>query len=691
MSDRMLSREEIMGGGLSARRAGTTVQAIRSRTAAAVAKSRRPIGGFVGSRTANAREQEFLAALAAGRDLRGKPRIQDLERHADAWESMAPSDPGLRVAVARQLLAGETVTRDRIPRMRRVLGLDELELGDVYAARLPVRERWRWIEERIGGRLERLPPFWTAFALTLTECVGAGILAIPVAMAGIGPLGSVILLAVFGLVNVVTVAALVEAITRTGSLRYGTAYFDRLVGDHLGKLGAGMMGAALFALDATVLLVALIGFAAVLEGVTGVPMELWAAVLFAVNLVLLRREKMDATIASAIVIAAVNIVLIVTLSALAMGHLRAPNFDYVKVPLLDGRPVDTDALALIFGVVLLALFGHTSAANGAKVVLQRDPSGRSLLWGNVVAMLCATVLYALTAFAFTGALNRGTLEGGAGTVLEPLAARAGPLVDVLGSLFAVLAIGLGSVYACLGLYNQVTEWRPQADPDRRFIVGSAVPCALFALMLWLTLTGRDSLEEPLGYVGTLTAPLLGGIFPMLLVVAARRRGELVPGAAPGFIGHPATAVLLGGLFLGGVVLHAVVIWDASLAQAAAAAVAVGMLAVLIVSWRRGAFRPRAVIELRREPERDLGYLGVTVAGRAVDFPIDLDGREAAMGPFESFSRLREATVQFPPDTPEEIAVWPHHVSADGESSVVPAAVANGDGRVVITLEKGGSP
>jgi hypothetical protein len=262
-------------------------------------------------------------------------------------------------------------------------------------------------------------------------------------------------------------------------------------------------------------------------------------------------------------------------------------------------------------------------------------------------------------------------------------------VDVLGSVFAVLAIGMCSVYATLGLYNQVVEWRPQADRDRRFWVGASCPIALFVLVMWLIATGRESFSEPLGYVGTLTAPLLGGVFPMLLVVAARRRGELVPATAPGFIGHPVMAVVIVALFLGGVALHAAVIWDVPVAQAAAAAVTIGMVVAVVVAWRRGAFRPRTVIELRREPERDLGYLGVTVAGRAVKLPIELDGRAAAAGSFESFSRLNAAVVQLPPDAPSELAVWPHRVTPDGESSEVLASVENGDGRVVITIDRGG--
>lgn len=695
MPERLISRDDILGG-MPARRAGTVLHAIRSRTASLVARSRRPIAGYVGERTAAAREQEFLAALATGRDLPRKPTIQALERYAQEWEPLVPADPALRAAIAKLLADDEAFTADRVPRLRSALGLDQpavqeaferaqrVPLHTIYATSLPARERLRWRTARLGERLERTPPFWTAFALTLTECVGAGILALPVAMAGIGPLGSVIVLVAFGLVNIITVAALVEAITRTGSMRYGTAYFDRLVRDHLGQLGAGTMAVALFALNAAVLLVALIGFGSVLESTTGVPVWIWASLLFAANLWLLRHEGMDATIASALVIGAVNIALIVALSLLAVGHLRSGNFEQVNVPLLDGRPVDTEVLALIFGVVLLAFFGHTSAANSAKVVLERDPTGRALLWGNVAALLVATVLYSLTALAFTGAVDRAALEGSVGTALEPLAEEVGVAADVLGSIFAVLAIGMGSVYACLGLYNQVVEWRPNPNAARRFAEGAAIPVALFALMLWMLATGRESFAEPLGYVGTLTAPLLGGIFPMLLVSASRRRGELVPGTAPRFLGTPVTAVGIGVLFFAGVVLHGTLIWDRPLIQMAALVVAGGMLAVAFVAWRGGAFRPRSVIELRREPERDLGHLGVTVAGAAAEPPVTLDGQPAHAGRFERFSALRHATVDLPAGAPDEIAVWMHRVTPDGQSTDVPAAVDIAGRRIGIT-------
>ncbi len=700
MPEPLLSREDVLGG-MPARRAGLALHAIRSRTASLVARSRRSLAGYVGEHTAAAREQEFMAALATGRDLTRKPTVQELERYAEEWASLVPDDPALRAAIAKLLGDAEALPADRIPRLRAVLGLDEpavqraferaqgAPIESIYARSLPLRERLRWRTARLAERLERMPPFWTAFAMTLTECVGAGVLALPVAMAGIGPLGAVVLLAVFGAINIVTIAALVETITRTGSMRYGTAYLDRLVSDHLGRFGAGMMGVSVFALQGAVLLVTLIGFGAVLESSTGVPPWLWATVLFTANLWLLRREHMDATVASALVIGAVNIVLLLALSALALTHLRSGNFEQVNVPLLDGRPVDTDVLVLIFGVVLLAFFGHTAATSSAKVVLPRDPSGRALLLGTVAALLAATALYSLTVLAFTGALAPSALEGSNGTALEPLADRVGPAADVLGSMFAVLAIGMGSVYACLGLYSQVIEWRPHRDANRRFVEGAAIPIALFALVLWLLATDRESFSKPLGYVGTLTAPLLGGIFPMLLIVASRRRGELVPGTAPRLIGHPVTAVAIGALFLSGVVLHGVLIWDQPPARVAALAVAGGMAAVAVIALRRGAFRPRAVIELRREPERDLGYLGVTVAGAAGTAMVELDGRPATPGHFEHFSQLGSASVVLPEDAPDEVSVWAHGVSPDGQSTDVPATVEVAGHHISITRQRGG--
>jgi transmembrane amino acid transporter len=333
MTEQLLSRDEVLGG-LPARRAATVLHAIRARTAASVARSRRPLGGYVSERVAAQRESEFLAALASGRDAHAKPSVQDLERYASDWETLVPSQPALRAAIADRLGTEERLVKDWVPRLRAALGLDEQATRDayeratqrpldaIYVARSRVTERLAWRRSAVAERLERIPPFWIAFALTLTECVGAGILALPVAMAGIGPLGAVILIAVFGAVNVLTVSALAESITRTGAMRYGTAYFGRLVGEYFGQWGVLLLSLSVFVLNAAMLIVALIGFGAVLGSLVGLPLWLWATVLFLADLALLARERLDGTIASAVVVGAVNIALILALSAVALAQLQ---------------------------------------------------------------------------------------------------------------------------------------------------------------------------------------------------------------------------------------------------------------------------------------------------------------------------------------------------------------------------------
>jgi len=86
-------------------------------------------------------------------------------------------------------------------------------LANIYDARL----RWAWAA--LAAWLEDLPPFWRAYALTLTETVGATILALPIAVAAIGPLAGVAILIVLGIVNVLTIACMAEAVSRSGNLR----------------------------------------------------------------------------------------------------------------------------------------------------------------------------------------------------------------------------------------------------------------------------------------------------------------------------------------------------------------------------------------------------------------------------------------------------------------------------------------
>ena len=76
----------------------------------------------------------------------------------------------------------------------------------------------------------------------------------------------------------------------------------------------------------------------------------------------------------------------------------------VQLPFTGGRSFDSSILTLIFGVIMAAYFGHISTGNCARIVLQRDPSGRSLIQGNVAALVVALLIYSVWVITVNGAV-----------------------------------------------------------------------------------------------------------------------------------------------------------------------------------------------------------------------------------------------------------------------------------------------
>jgi len=467
----LFSREELLGG-LPAKRASTLLFAIESRTAHLVAQSKQVMERFLTAEAAENRELVFLEALSLGRELPLSPTIRDLERYALQWASLVPDNPRMRATIAHLLGQKYEFTYQAVPGIRSVLGLDEETvqgayqrlyrepLKTIFVSQVKLADRLQWAWTGLSRWLETLPPFWTAFALTLTETVGAGILALPIALARVGPLAGVIFLVVFGLVNILTIAFMAEAITRSGTIRYGSAFIGRAVADYLGRPGAFILTLGLFIICSLALVAYYIGFSSTLASATRIPAEVWIGLLFLIGLYFVRRESLNATVASALVIGAINIGLILILSLLAFTHAQTTNLLYVNVPFLGGRPFDPSILQLVFGVVLSAYFGHLSVSNCAQVVLQRDPSGRSLIWGAMTAQAAALVLYCIWVLAINGAIEPQVLAGESGTALIPLAAQIGPIVYVFGTVFVILGMGMASIHFSLGLFNLTREWLP---------------------------------------------------------------------------------------------------------------------------------------------------------------------------------------------------------------------------------------
>ena len=471
----LFDRERLLGG-LPARRANTLLFLIESRTARLAAQSRVVMQRFITSDSAQARELEFIEAFALGREPPVRPTVQELERYAPQWASLVAHNPRVQAALARRMSEKYGLVRGRVDGVAAALGLGDARvaaafeslydrpLSNIYVQRPGLRERARWTRAALAARLENMSPFWTAYSLTLTETVGSTIVALPIAVAAIGPLPAVGILVLLGLLNVLTVAFMADALTRSGTIRYGNAYIGRVVSDLLGRPGAlvltiGLVGICLMGMQADY-----IGVSATLTDVTGVPAVGFVALLFCVELLYLRRGSIDATVTSALVVGAVNITLILAICALAFAHADASNLGYVELPFVGDAGFDRSSLALVFGVTFTAFFGHLSVSNCARVVLARDPGGRTLVRGVVGAQLTAVVLYVVFVVAVAGAVSPDVLAAEAGTALSPLADEAGALVLALGGVLVVLGMGMASIHSALALFYLVRERLPSLAP-----------------------------------------------------------------------------------------------------------------------------------------------------------------------------------------------------------------------------------
>ncbi|MEM7024550.1 MAG: aromatic amino acid transport family protein [Pseudomonadota bacterium] len=467
-----ISREEVLGGllgGRSIRQANSVFLMIEARTAQLVAEQRSVNTPFM---TAAAREERnliYLQAIAASEAPPRRPTIQDYERMAVRCADLVPDNPAVRAALAKKFGEEFSFTKQRVPRLAAVLGLADDEvisafdrqygvpLESIFAADTPALEQARWMWLRINEWLEGLSPFWTAFALTVTETIGAGTLALPIALATVGPLAAAVLLLLLGLFNLATVGFMAEASARDGALRYGSSFVGQLVGNFLGPFANLVLRLCLFFYCCAVLVAFYTGFSATLGEVSGLPDPIWIAVIFAAGVFLIVRKTLIGTVASALLIGFVNISILILLSFVALAYARWDNLTNVTAVPFIGEGFDISVLQLVFGVAMVSYFGHLSISNCAQAVLRREPDGRSLKRGTMAATAVAIAVYALWCVAIGSAVEPDRLANEPGTALGPLAETIGPGVLVLGTIFVMLGLGMGSIHYSLGIFNMARE------------------------------------------------------------------------------------------------------------------------------------------------------------------------------------------------------------------------------------------
>jgi len=297
------------------------------------------------------------------------------------------------------------------------------------------------------------------------------------------------------------------------------------------------------------------------------------------------------------------------------------------------------------------------------------------LLGNVSAMSVAILLNCLWVIVVNGTLPSSALLRESGTAIHLLAEEVGPLVNVIGVLFVVLGMGMGSIHAALAVMYQVREWLPVGR------AATAIPVILIFGLGELLILADVSFADPIGVLGVLAYSVLGGMLPALLLLASRRKGEYVPALALRLAGHPLVVAGLYVLFATSFVAHGLVIWSDPLQRLAALGVGAALVVLTVLITRRGAFTRRVVVELRVEPDVDrLDPLVVNITD---------SGRAATATVHRAQTGLGGVRLELASTLARQLKVWTHRLTPTGDSDGLPAHVEVRDGRDLRVFDQHG--
>jgi hypothetical protein len=227
----------------------------------------------------------------------------------------------------------------------------------------------------VADCFENLPAFWAVFALILVETIGEGVLAIPIAVAKIGPLAGVGVLLVIGIVNTITILSIAEASARNGSIRYGVAYLGHVVQDYLGKSWAFVLVVAVTVIQILALISYYVGFATTMAEATRLPAAAWAGAIFLVCFYFLMRGSFASAIGFVFLIGGLNVATVVVLLLMTIPHIQPDHLAFSSWT--SAGAFDPSWLQLVFGVIFSAYLGHLGVANSAQFALRRDSSARA--------------------------------------------------------------------------------------------------------------------------------------------------------------------------------------------------------------------------------------------------------------------------------------------------------------------------
>jgi hypothetical protein len=179
-------------------------------------------------------------------------------------------------------------------------------------------------------------------------------------------------------------------------------------------------------------------------------------------------------------------------------------------------------------------------------------------------------------------------------------------------------------------------------------------------------------------MGVFLIPIIGGIFPMLMLAASRRKGDYTPKLIFDFLGNPLVLIIVYLIYLGSVFAYGVFIWEDPIQRIMAISVGFVMLIVTYVVIRQGAFASRTVIELKVEASDpgERATLIIVEAGKPLigTFKLVYANEECSIKGSEieipSYRQLKNICIEFSTPKSKEIKIWLHRVTPEGNSNAI---------------------
>ncbi|MEZ4680337.1 MAG: hypothetical protein R2932_39570 [Caldilineaceae bacterium] len=110
-----------------------------------------------------------------------------------------------------------------------------------------------------GPTIRVIVPFLAHVFLTTPGV--SGLLALPIALAAVPPVWGILCILLFGLVNMLTVAALAETVMRSGTARFGLGFLGQLAQEYLGQSMSALVTLAMAINNFVVLIIFFLGIA----------------------------------------------------------------------------------------------------------------------------------------------------------------------------------------------------------------------------------------------------------------------------------------------------------------------------------------------------------------------------------------------------------------------------------------------